>query len=444
MSDSSPRLGLPFLLPSQAQKHVTHNEALQRLDLITQLVLEARAAEMPPVVPQVGQIHALSSSPQGDWAGKGGMLAQWSGEDWVFLAPMEGWRGWDRATETLCVFTDGVWEELGPDLQNLAGVGVGTQSDATNRLAVASDASLFTHAGSDHRVKLNKAASADTASLLYQSSWTGHAEVGLAGDNDLHIKVSADGSTWTEALRVDAATGRLNGAAIQQSASDTADGRLMAVGAFGLGASTSMPIVVDADNCLSTGFWSGTPGSSNLPLAVAGILRVWRSFDLVLQEFTTGAQSYQRQSEDGGASWQAWKAFAGVLLGPVSQAAGQSTGAVIERGANGNGAYTRLADGTQSCWTELDAGSSLALGTGSRSAPYRTADFDWDFPMAFVAPPSVTAVAVVDAAGPERLHFVSLRSVSASGVVQGSAVRFSDATTPASVTVQLCATGRWV
>ena len=31
MPDITPNLALPFILPSQAQKHVTHNEALQQL-----------------------------------------------------------------------------------------------------------------------------------------------------------------------------------------------------------------------------------------------------------------------------------------------------------------------------------------------------------------------------------------------------------------------------
>ena len=37
MSDLSPILSLPLLQASQAQKHVTHNEALMQLDLLVQL-----------------------------------------------------------------------------------------------------------------------------------------------------------------------------------------------------------------------------------------------------------------------------------------------------------------------------------------------------------------------------------------------------------------------
>ena len=48
MPDTSPNLVLPYLMPSQAQKHVTHNEALQLLDAVVQLTVEAFGATTPP------------------------------------------------------------------------------------------------------------------------------------------------------------------------------------------------------------------------------------------------------------------------------------------------------------------------------------------------------------------------------------------------------------
>ncbi len=101
------------------------------------------------------------------------------------------------------------WKPLQGATQNLDGVGIGTGSDSVNRLAVAADASLFSHAGAGHQVKLNKATAGDTASLLYQSGWSGRAEIGLAGNDDLSVKVSADGSAWVTALAIDGASGAL-------------------------------------------------------------------------------------------------------------------------------------------------------------------------------------------------------------------------------------------
>ncbi len=54
------------------------------------------------------------------------------------------------------------------------------------------DASLFNNAGAGHQGKVNKQAVSDTASLLYQTNWTGFAEMGLNGSNDFSMKVSSD------------------------------------------------------------------------------------------------------------------------------------------------------------------------------------------------------------------------------------------------------------
>ncbi|HEY8949998.1 MAG TPA: hypothetical protein VIM56_14025 [Rhizomicrobium sp.] len=57
------------------------------------------------------------------------------------------------------------------------------------------------------RVTLSKQSAANTATLLFQDDFSGRAEIGLAGDDDFHFKVSANGSSWTEALKLSAATG---------------------------------------------------------------------------------------------------------------------------------------------------------------------------------------------------------------------------------------------
>ncbi len=66
---------------------------------------------------------------------------------------------------------------------------------------------MFDHAGADHQIKVNKASTPDTASLLFQSAYSGRAEMGLAGTDGFAIKVSANGTAFTTALITDAATG---------------------------------------------------------------------------------------------------------------------------------------------------------------------------------------------------------------------------------------------
>jgi len=72
------------------------------------------------------------------------------------------------------VYTGTNWQITGgaPSFDNLAGVGVNAAADATNKLSVASEAVLFNHAGGGHQLKLNKASTTDTASLLFQSNWS--------------------------------------------------------------------------------------------------------------------------------------------------------------------------------------------------------------------------------------------------------------------------------
>lgn len=108
-----------------------------------------------------------------------------------------------------------------------------TTADTANRLSVAAPATLPNHEGEGHHLKLNKASAKDTASLLYQTRFSGRAEMGLAGDDAFAIKVSADGAAWQEALRVDPASARvaldqpLAGLAVTQGPSDTTDDRVI-------------------------------------------------------------------------------------------------------------------------------------------------------------------------------------------------------------------------
>lgn len=211
MSQTSTHLNLPYIQPAQAQKHVTHNEAVELLDMIVQLTVQDFDATTPTTSPTEGETWALGATPTGAWAGQAGMLATWRGGGWLFVTPQTGWRAYGVTPAQMRVYDGSVWASTDQALvlENLTGVGINATSDATNKLAVSSDATLLSHAGSGHQLKLNKAATANTASLLFQSNWLGRAEMGLTGNDDFSIKVSADGSTFTEALRINPASGRI-------------------------------------------------------------------------------------------------------------------------------------------------------------------------------------------------------------------------------------------
>jgi hypothetical protein len=202
LSDKTSNLSLPFILPSQAQKHVTHNAALQMLDAIVQLAIVTNAAT-PPDNSAEGACYLVDVSPIGAWVGKAGMVALRQDGAWVFLQPRDGWQAWFLADARTRVFQSGRWTiPTSSPLGVFQTVGINTTADTTNRLAVSAGATLFNNAGNGHQVKINKAAVTDTASLLFQTNWSGRAEMGVAGNDNFVIKVSPDGNNWLTGLEV--------------------------------------------------------------------------------------------------------------------------------------------------------------------------------------------------------------------------------------------------
>lgn len=199
MQEQTTRLGLPYILPSQAQKHVPHNEALDALDTMVQLVLES-IGNTPPVSPSEGACFGVDASPAGAWNSAAGAIAQWRDGGWHFVQPREGWLAWCTTEQRLHVHDGNRWQRFA----RFPSLGVNATPDDTNRLAVAADASLLSHDAADHRLKINKATPSDTASLIFQSNWTGCAELGLAGNNDFAIKVANAEGDWQTALSIDA------------------------------------------------------------------------------------------------------------------------------------------------------------------------------------------------------------------------------------------------
>ena len=324
----TPNLGLPFLVAAQAQKHVTHNEALRVLDALVHLAVIDRDAAAPPETPEDGDRYIVAGGGTGAWVGHDLEIAAYQDGAWIFFSPRAGWRSWIGDEGLLVVWDGSAWSSIGggsggdgdmlasiydpgnvasdafdmanmveasdakimtaaersklagietgadvTDAANVAaagalmtsGVGSVTQAydadlasiaglsptnddliqrksgawtnrtlaqllsdltalnatfaqlgiggatpDGTNKLAIASAASLFNHAGAGHQQKINKATAGDTASQLYQTGFSGRAEIGLTGDDDFHFKVSPDGSAWNEAILLDKDTGKVS------------------------------------------------------------------------------------------------------------------------------------------------------------------------------------------------------------------------------------------
>ncbi len=221
--DHTARLDLPFIVSGQALKHITHNEALQRLDALVQPIVQSMSLTTPPTSPLPGEAWIVPAGASGAWSGHAGEIAAWHSGAWAFFDPAEGWQVFDRASGTLNIHDGANWVAVAATGAGLPHLGVNTSADNTNRLAVSAPATLLTHEGAGHQLKLNKAASGDTASLLFQSNWSGHAEMGLMGDNSWRIKVSPDGAAWTDAITVDATSADVTLAGALRPAADNAE-----------------------------------------------------------------------------------------------------------------------------------------------------------------------------------------------------------------------------
>jgi hypothetical protein len=214
MTDTS-NLGLPCIEGNQAQKHVTHNDALRILDTLVQLAVLDRDLTAPPGSPTEGQRWIVKTGATGAWVGHVNAIAAWQDGAWQFSAPKTGWVAFVVDEAALVVWNGSAWSDYFSTvaIQNLSMLGVGTTADTTNRVSAKLNNALWTAKtvaeGGDGslRYKMNKESVAKTLSLLMQDNFSARAEIGLTGDDDLHLKVSPDGSTWYEGIKIAAATG---------------------------------------------------------------------------------------------------------------------------------------------------------------------------------------------------------------------------------------------
>ncbi|MFV0302110.1 MAG: DUF2793 domain-containing protein, partial [Paracoccus sp. (in: a-proteobacteria)] len=354
MSDGTTNLLLPYLMAAQAQKHVTHNEALRLLDAMVQLSVLDRTRWAPPTAPADGDRHLVGSGATGLWAGWDGNIAYRADGAWMRLVPRAGWLAWVADEEMFLVWTGSAWQSVGGVQEvsdadfglvneadptkkatfSLAGISTGTTrsftlpntsselailagsqtftgnktfagtvtisaasasigtatgttsygmgigatgsgltktvnlgtggasgsitiinigpdtsgadgttvintptvtfanavtevgmpqanltaqllglggatADGYNRFSVNTPAVLMNHAGAGIEATVNKAAPANDAAFAFKTNWSARALFGLLGSDDFSVKVSPDGSTFREAIRIDRATARV-------------------------------------------------------------------------------------------------------------------------------------------------------------------------------------------------------------------------------------------
>jgi len=334
--DQTTHLKLPYILAAQSQKHVTHNEALRALDAIVQLAVADKDLSAPPGSPADGDRYIVAASPSGAWAGHAGHIAAYQDGAWAFYEPAEGWCAWVVDEGALYVRDGGSWGVAASgggglsSVNPIALVGVNATADTTDRLKVSSPATLFDHEGSDHRFKINKSTASDTASVLFQTGYSGRAEFGLAGDDDFHVKVSADGSAWSEALVISRSTGavRAKSGQVDVASAATCD----------IGAAAAERVRITGTTTITS---LGTAAYELRHATFAGALTLTHNgTSLILPgaaNITTAAGDTAMFASDGSGNWRCLayqRAARATAFSDIKQAASTSATGVVELATN--------------------------------------------------------------------------------------------------------------
>lgn len=103
------QLDLPLVMSAQAQKHVTVNESLVRLDAAAQLRVSSSQTSEPPSSSVEGTSYLVPANAEGEWLKQRGKIAVSSNGGWIYMAPKAGWRAWDEGHGGYTMFDGTAW-----------------------------------------------------------------------------------------------------------------------------------------------------------------------------------------------------------------------------------------------------------------------------------------------------------------------------------------------
>jgi hypothetical protein len=94
------RLGLPYIMQGQAQKEVTHNQALNILDVYVNTVVEAMVTELPAKAKD-GKLYIIDNE-----------LTQYSNGNWTNYPALEYMEVWLKDKQIKMIYDGKNWLKL--------------------------------------------------------------------------------------------------------------------------------------------------------------------------------------------------------------------------------------------------------------------------------------------------------------------------------------------
>ena len=117
MAEESAKLRIPYIAAAQAQKHVTHNEAVTLLDTLVQLSVLDKDLTTPPGSPVEGDTYIVASGATDAWLGWDNRVARYIDGEWRSYLPGEGdgagWLAWVLDEDAMYRFDGAAWALAG-------------------------------------------------------------------------------------------------------------------------------------------------------------------------------------------------------------------------------------------------------------------------------------------------------------------------------------------
>lgn len=126
------RHNLPLLAVSQAQKEITHNEALVLIDALLHTAIESVLVTPPTATDaDIGKCWLVGTGATDLWVNKASQIAIWIGGGWRYLVAHDGMRLWNRSNGRDSIYSDGIWRS-GPIIENpMGGTVIDSEARAT-------------------------------------------------------------------------------------------------------------------------------------------------------------------------------------------------------------------------------------------------------------------------------------------------------------------------
>jgi hypothetical protein len=157
---TSADLGISYIAGQQAQPEITHNTALNQIQILQTGVISV-ALNTPPGSPAQGDTYILGASPTGAWAGRANCLAGYFGTGWVFVpgndssgtaitmgVRHEGLKVYSKADNALYVWNGTAWAAVTTGMTNPMTTSqdliVGGASGTPVRLAIGTNGYVLT------------------------------------------------------------------------------------------------------------------------------------------------------------------------------------------------------------------------------------------------------------------------------------------------------------